>query len=783
MKIFRFITVLLGAASFAASLFADYVFTHLAGPLGGPGNADGAPSIARFFSPRGVTFDGAGNLYVVDAFNRSIRKVSPTGAVSTVASTPSTSPAGIAIDASGAFFVSDSAQDVIYKITSQGTSIFAGATYQRPYLGSRQIGINQDGQGTAARFFQPSGLAFDRLGNLYVADTGNQTIRKISPEGNVTTLAGSANQRGTADGTGTAARFNYPASVAVDSQGNVIVGENSTVRRITPAGAVTTFAGQGDFANWGDGVGTSASFASPRVAVGAGDVIFVADLTGHVIRRISPDGAVTTLAGLGGTTGSIDGPGSAARFFNPAAVAIDAAGNLFIADSGNDTIRRVTPAGAVTTFAGVAGASGAADGLGPAASFDELWGIAVDRTGNVFVADRGNHAVRKITPAGQVTTVAPRNGRFLETSGVAVDAAGNVYTADAGANLIRKITPDGVDTTLAGHSRQWGSTDGPGATARFGYPVGLALAKNGTLYVADAANQKIRAITPDGIVSTVTASSTEVPLIAPNGVAVDDANNLYVADRTTHMIVKITPAGVLTAIAGAPYEPGHADGVGAAARFRGPCGVAVDSKGNLFVADTGNNTIRQITPAGVVTTIGGDPQIYGSADGRGRDAHFFTPHAIAVDADDNLYIAEEWNSAVRKGTLTLGPAIQTHPQSQSVARGGSVTFSVVAAGAPTPTYQWNFNGQPLTGATSDRLTLASARDADAGNYTVTVTNTSGAITSNVATLTVTAGGGPPTNPPSSGNGSSGGGGSPSLWFIAALLALSAWRLRINSSMT
>lgn len=777
MKILRFITVLLGVAAFVAPLAADYVFTHLAGPLGGPGNADGAPTIARFALPRAMTIDAAGNLYVVDALNRAIRKVSPAGVVSTVASTPGTSPAGIAIDANGAFYVSDSTQDVIHKITAQGASIFAGSTYLRPYLGSRQIGINRDGQDIAARFFQPSALAFDRLGNLYVADTGNQTIRKILADGYVTTLAGSANQRGSTDGTGSAALFNYPGSVAVDSQGNLIIGDNSTVRRMTPAGAVTTLAGQGDFTHWTDGVGSNATFASPRVAVGAGDVIFVADQTGHVIRRLAPDTAVTTIAGLGGTTGSTDGTGSAARFFNPAAVALDASGNIFIADAGNDTIRRITPAGAVTTLAGVAGASGAVDGVGPAASFDELWGIAVDRTGNVFVADRGNHRVRKITPDSQVTTFAPSNGRFLETSGIAVDAAGNVYTADAGANIIRKITPEGVDTTLAGQSRQWGSTDGPGATARFGYPVGLALAKNGTLYVADAANQKIRAITPDGIVSTVPASSTEVPLIAPNGVAVDDANNLYVADRTTHLIVKITPAGVLTAIAGAPYEPGHADGVGATARFRGPCGVALDRQGNLFVADTGNNTIRQITPAGVVTTIGGDPQIYGSADGRGRDAHFFTPHGIAVDAADNLYIAEEWNGAVRKGTLHVGPTIQTQPQSQTVGRGAAVTFSVVATGAPAPAFQWNFNGTPLPGATSDRLTLASARDADAGNYTVTVTNTSGAITSNVATLTVTTGGGP-TNPPSSGNGRSGGGGSPSLWFIAALLALSTWRLRI-----
>ncbi len=327
---------------------------------------------------------------------------------------------------------------------------------------------------------------------------------------------------------------------------------------------VTTFAGSGT-AGSADGTGTAAQFNVPLgVAVDptTGN-IFVADTTNNEIREITPAGVVTTLAGSG-TAGSVDGTGTAAQFDDPSGVAVDpTTGNVFVADTDNNTIREITPAGVVTTFAG-SGTAGSADGTGTAAQFDGPSGVAVDpTTGNVFVADTGNNKIRKITPAGVVTTLAGSgtagsadgtgaSARFSFPYGVAVDpTTSNVFVADKGNNEIREITPAGVVTTLAG-SGTAGSVDGPGTVARFDLPSGVAVdPTTGNVFVADTENQKIREITPAGVVTTLAGSGT----------------------------------------------PGSADGTGTAAQFYYPYGVAVDpTTGTVFVADTYNNKIRELSP-------------------------------------------------------------------------------------------------------------------------------------------------------------------------------------------
>jgi sugar lactone lactonase YvrE len=318
-----------------------------------------APPSAAFSTPEGVAVDAAGNLYVADTGNHTIRKITPAGVVSTLA--------GLA--------------------GSSGSA---------------------DGTGSAARFNVPRGLAVDAAGNVYVADTFNETIRKITPAGVASTLAGLAGNGGSADGTGSAARFSGPSGVAVDAAGNVYVADtfNQTIRKITPAGDVTTLAGLAGSAGSIDGTGSAARFNTPRrVAADAVGNVYVAELN-HVIRRITPAGVVSTLAGLAGVVGSADGTGSAARFADPQGVAVDAADNVYVADTANNTIRKITPAGVVTTLAGLAGSSGSSDGTGSAARFTSPRGVAVDAAGNVYVADRNNGAIRKITPAGVVTTVA-----------------------------------------------------------------------------------------------------------------------------------------------------------------------------------------------------------------------------------------------------------------------------------------------------------------------------------------------------------------------------------------
>jgi sugar lactone lactonase YvrE len=304
-----------------------------------------------------------------------------------------------------------------------------------------------EGAGAAAQFRNPHGVAVDAAGNVYVADLDNHRIRKIAAAGGVTTLAGSG-AAGDSEGVGATAQFNLPAGVAVDAAGNVYVTElgNNRIRKITPAGAVTTLAGSGSFGS-ADGVGAAAQFGSPSgVAVDAVGNVYVADTSNHRIRKITPAGAVTTLAGS--TDGFADGVGAAAQFSAPYGVAVDAAGNVYVGDLFNQRIRKITPAGAVATLAG--STIGFADGVGTAAQFNGPAGVAVDAVGNVYVADLFNQRIRKITATGAVITLAGSGtvgsadgvgaaAQYNNPHGVAVDAAGNVYVADLNNQRIRKI--------------------------------------------------------------------------------------------------------------------------------------------------------------------------------------------------------------------------------------------------------------------------------------------------------------------------------------------------------
>lgn len=332
------------------------------------------------------------------------------------------------------------------QVNSQGVSSAYGFT--TTLAGSGTFGA-VNGVGTAASFNNPYGVATDISGNIYVADQGNNLIRKISSGGLVTTLAGSG-ASGSADGTGTAATFYFPTGVAADASGNIYVADsyNHKIRKITPDGVVSTLAGSGS-PGAADGTGTAASFNYPNgVATDAAGNVYVADAQNNKIRKISAAGVVTTLAGSG-TSGSADGTGTAATFNIPTGVATDASGNVYVADKNNYKIRMISSAGVVTTFAGT-GTAGSADGTGTAASFNLPTGIATDALNNVYIADFGNQKIRKITPAAVVTTLSGSGAQgatdgtstsatFYFPYGIATDVSGNVYVGDRNNHKIRKI--------------------------------------------------------------------------------------------------------------------------------------------------------------------------------------------------------------------------------------------------------------------------------------------------------------------------------------------------------
>lgn len=323
-------------------------------------------------------------------------------------------------------------------------------------------------------------------------------------------------------------------------------------------------------------------------------------------------GAVSTFAGSG-ATGSVDGAGTAASFFLPSDVVIDASGNIYVADSGNNMIRKITSAGVVSLFVGnIAG--GSADGAGSAASFHYPYSLAIDAAGNLYLSDQGNQKIRKITPAGVVTTLAgtgqvgSNNGAgdqatFYAPTGIIVDATGNVYVSDQGNNIIRKITPAGVVSTFAG-SGVSGSTDGTGTAASFFAPAGLAIDASENIYVADLFNNKIRKITPAGVVTTfagsgnaglVNGTGTAAKFYAPAGLGADATGNIYVAESGNNVIRKISQAGEVTTFAGSGLA-GSSNASLTVADFNGPTGVAVSSSNVVYVADKNNNLIRKLVP-------------------------------------------------------------------------------------------------------------------------------------------------------------------------------------------
>ena len=394
---------------------------------------------------------------------------------------------------------------------------------------------------------------------------------------------------------------------------------------------------------------------------------------------------------------------------------------------------------------------------GAAVTFNYPSGLALDRAGNLYVSEGiysevSLHRIRKVTPAGVVTTLAGSGvpgfadgtgttAQFYNPTGLALDNAGNVYVADGDNYRIRKITPDGAVTTLAGSGVR-GFADGIGASAQFDFINGMAVDSAGNLYVGDTYNSRIRKITPAGVVSTFAGSGFRgsadglgeaAEFSFPCGVAVDRTGTVFVTENESesgHRIRKITAAGMVSTLAGSGL-PGFADGKGTAAQFNFPWGVVVDNSGNLYVADTLNRRIRKVTSAGEVSTVGGSGRS-GSADGNGPDAQFWSPSAVTIDSTgEQVYVADWGGQSIRKAQVA--PVLQ--PLERLVFPGGAFRLEISVPGTANA-YQWFRDGVALSGQTQNSILINNATDADSGRYTATVTNSFAVSSTSAASVRV-----------------------------------------------
>jgi len=610
--------------------------TLFVGSMGGAGNTNGECGQARFTYPCGIMVDQEGYIYVTDTGetkppyhgNCTIRKITPSGSVTTLAGTPG-----------------------VYGC--------------------------EDGVGANASFYHPSNGDVDNNGNVYVIDNYH-AIRKITPDGVVTTLAGKADCYGSTDGIGSNARFDYPRGLAVDSAGNIYVADdgNSTIRKITADGVVSTLAGKvgvdgiQDGFGFEDGLGTEASFISLwDVAIDSMGNLFISDY--EAIRKVTPDGLVTTFVQLASTFNCLD---------------IDVDNNIYASD-GSTTIWKITPSGQCSLVAGKEGSFDSLDGIGSEARFNTPYDIAVDRFSNIFIADSGNHVVRKIDAVGNVSTFAgcASSKQFGDIGNACSDSKENIFLLNN--RCVKKITQDGIESYFP--NEPWVSK---GDYRIYSYEYeqlnSIVRDKNDNLYVTDSRPKPkpqsgggysmlpkflrssdprfgvIFGISSIGCIKLIVGKSANLKYAY--GVVFDKLDNIYVSDSEDHTIIKITPnkikkhftlrrkllGSTRSVLCGKPGYAGKDDGFLSNARLNNPGGMVIDNDNNLYVADTGNHVIRKISKSGEVSTLAGLAKKNGIVDGVGEDARFESPRHITIDRRGNIYVVDRKNHVIRKVTST-----------------------------------------------------------------------------------------------------------------------------------
>jgi sugar lactone lactonase YvrE len=735
-------------------------------------------------------------------------------------------PYRIAFDANGTMYIADRSRYALKKMAADGTVTS---------IGGRDGVDDQRGDGPVedAEFLDPVDVAFDTKGNLYVATVRGHTIRKVDTQGFATTYAGSGVPGFSGDGgPATQATLNGPYGLAVDSHDNLYIsdGENHRVRKVDTQGIITTFAGTGTAGFSGDGgPATSGMLNHPDgLAVDSSDNLYIADSSNNRIRKVAPNGTITTVAGSGvvdadgnsGFTGD-GGPATLAQLAIPRGVAVDKAGNLYIADNVNARVRKVDPGGIIQTVAGNGFSVFNGDALSALeTSLNDLTGVAVDGKGKLYLVEHAGGRVRTITSEGKATTVIGGASIVFEDgidalqaqlsipTGVAFDSKGNLYIADTNDNLIRKVDQDGKMQRVAGTGQYaFGGDDGPALAAALAIPASITLDKNDNLYIVDTYNQRIRKVDQSGIIKTVAGSegagfsgdggpATAALLNFPRGAVVDAQGNLFIADTNNHRIRKVDTNGIITTVAGSGVVDADGNsgfsgegGPAASAQLNFPSDVVLDPQGRLLIADTQNARIRRIEADGNIKTIAGVNNNGGAGDGGlateanlglvsglafspggnllftagstvrrintdgtittvaginqsgltgdGGPAYSATmrnPSDIAVASNGDVYIADSFNERIRRvnGVGDKLPPMFGNPLTATVGSFGSQTFSVTPNNPPIPV-AWSMTSGSGT-ITPDGLYQITEKVPQDTTATVTAIATDGSHTP--ATVTI-----------------------------------------------
>jgi sugar lactone lactonase YvrE len=665
---------------------ATGIITTVAGS-GQPGFAgDGGPAVAaQLFGPIDVAFDALGNMYVAELTNRRVRRIDVAGNIATVAGNGQTgyqgdgvlatqtavpSPYGISLDAQGNLYIADFSNRRVRRVSSQGVITTFAGTGDAGWTGD-------GGQATEATLYGPSDVWVDIGGNVYICDQTASVIRKVDTSGIISTVAGMGFQGSSGDGgLATQATLRLPWRVVTDNTNSLIIFDrgNHRVRRIDAVTQfINTVAGNGADENTGDG--------GPAIVAGllspVGTLIgLTADAFGNIyvssrrtsleawsrdrtVRRFIPSSIITTVAGISHTG---DGGPAADAIVDPHRIRFGKGpqvADLFVADLRNNQVRRVNGTTSLITTVAGSGASG-------------------------FAGDGGNALAARLN--------GPR--------GVTSDANGNVWIADTGNHRVRKVNTSGMITTIAGNgSASYGGDNGQATSASLDHPYAVDLDTSGNVYIADRFNNRIRRVTPQGTISTIagngTAASTGnggaatlASVASPTDLAVAPDNTIYIAEPVTHRVRKITTSGTIEAVAGTGVLGFSGDGGAATScQLNQPSTVAVDANGNVFIGDQTNNRIRRIDAVtGIITSVAGNGTYGNTGDGGlATDAKISVPSGLATAADGTLYIAQTDSGSIRRVDFNETPVIPTFTPSRTPTRTPTPASTATRTPTHTPT--------------------------------------------------------------------------------------------------